>query len=901
MSATLDIADTVYCLIENVTWSVSDAITFAENNITLNCQGYTIQANLSSYYYGIYSSGYNNTVVENCTINGGFVYGIYFEDVDSGIIKNNTILNYKYEGIDAFSVTNLIIHNNTIIDYSAISFEALIVYGYGGTHPVMANVTISDNIISSLGEGIAIWSDSPPDTAYGFNIINNIVIGSDWGVIDIEALDTSIIGNNTFIYNGTDPGNWLAYIEGLTNSLVINNTFNYSNTSDTSNYAWPLYIDCWSFSEPPQNTTYYNNKIIGYNGIYIGYSAGNIFLENNITAEVWVNSTSSVPGLNYFNNSTSGNYYYTLNGTPAWQLYPIYDTNGDVWADMGALNTTIAPARWGGLNSSDFHPYTEKHMPPFALGVFYDINGVLWTVYYENNSMSMNISHEGTSVNITSDPVGGYMAVLRPDTLLSFYNYNALFINYTSGTIQTIPSTSIDSNASNSFYDPYAFAYTKQYPTLSLDSSSYYLLMLNNSSDTSLLKIFNHTTSPVISVNQTINVTTTWQTIANDNSLHTWYYPFPNNCGNDSYNISIYYDTGAASSLFATPDTTCYNKTSIANAKIAFEEKNNNMYFVQFNTYGRTYIYRLNDGMVYQINDTINSVSPFLFYDNNTFVFHATEDSGAYVYSCYFGAHPNCIKNTLANYGTPAVKVKGNGVTSTRNNTADIITYGYASSFNPVLLSFQTSTIDVKYICNNEVTFEQLPSNYRIFTSTNSVLMASGQTTWAYAIPSASLGLGTRRVYSLCTDGSNRQYFESNTSYIENAYTLNLSIGQYYSFQITDCYNLGVNDVKTTAQRYIAALSSWDTIEQAYSQVDGTATLFLEPSTPYIIILESSGRNTTSFSFSPSANITTIPVQIGCEGNVSPGIVREAVFDDLEYWIMPPGPGPLISNVNLGS
>jgi parallel beta-helix repeat protein len=843
----------------NITSTTSTGIVLsASNNNTLS----NLNATSLGSGNGIYLSSSDNNQISNSNLSCLDGYGVTMEESQSNIIINNSIQGSAnnpdlsfYPSSESDCVNT--ITNNTGKDGKPIIYlndtdgnisneDASDIILCGATHTNISNV-LSNTFVNYYANETTIFNLTATS---GFTAFESS--GGNFSNITTIGIYIENGGNNTLAnLNVTDYGIGLSSSSG---NQIINSIVNAPTT-----------------------------------GIDLDASANNNTILNNIIqSDLWVANDGTD---NAFNNSTSGNRYILANGTEAWEFCDITDSNNIGWADMGTdlpFNGSTPCLQNGGspywIGDSDWHPYTPITYYPvglFNLNVFYDVSGQLWYAYYNNNSSTMNISRvNGAGVLITENYTNGFGAVIRPSVLMSFSKTNAVFYNYSSGnsTLVSFPY----SMQSNPFYDPYAYAYTKQYATLATDVNSYYLVMANNQTDSMLLKVND---SLNISIIKSIKAPAAWQSMAYLNTLHDWFYAFPEACGSN-FNISLFYYNGTNSTKIATPDTTCYNSSNTANAKVVFEEKNGYIYFVQFNTSGKTVIYRINDGINYTLNYTMQSISPFIFYDENTTVFYSKESTGTFVYSCHVGTSINCIRNTLTDYGTSAIFTRANGVTSTRSGETDIIAYGSATI---PTLSFQYNTIDTKLVCNDEVTFTQLPGNFRIFTSTDSTLMSTGTTAWEYAVSPSDLGTGDRRIYSLCTDGSNRQYFLNNTGFSERTYTLNTSMGYYYSFQITDCHGFVLNDVKATARRYISNLVSWDIVEQSLSQIDGTAVLFLQPSTPYNLTFESTGRTPYSTVFSPALN-GTIPISLDCPGtNISVPPIYESIYNELVYYINPPG------------
>ncbi len=73
--AALDTANTIYTLNASCTIAGLNGFNITAQNITLDCNGYSITGNNSTGTYGIYTNQLNTTI-QNCVI-GGFEFGIY--------------------------------------------------------------------------------------------------------------------------------------------------------------------------------------------------------------------------------------------------------------------------------------------------------------------------------------------------------------------------------------------------------------------------------------------------------------------------------------------------------------------------------------------------------------------------------------------------------------------------------------------------------------------------------------------------------------------------------------------------------------------------------------------------------------------------------------------------------
>ena len=121
-----DISSCPYTISSSGTYDVTadlsttgTCISIEAQNVTLDCNGFSITGDNSADTYGIYSNQFNSTI-KNCQINLTR-YGIYLDsNANSSLVQNNTIYNATMGGTDVsiygiyVAASRSIIHNNTI-------------------------------------------------------------------------------------------------------------------------------------------------------------------------------------------------------------------------------------------------------------------------------------------------------------------------------------------------------------------------------------------------------------------------------------------------------------------------------------------------------------------------------------------------------------------------------------------------------------------------------------------------------------------------------------------------------------------------------------------------------------------------------------------------------------------
>ena len=94
--ANLSTPNTVYNLTQSVSISGATCFNVTAQNVTLNCNGYSVTGNNASSTYGVYSNQFNTTI-KNCNISN-FQHGIYFNVATNGTISNTNASSTQTSG-----------------------------------------------------------------------------------------------------------------------------------------------------------------------------------------------------------------------------------------------------------------------------------------------------------------------------------------------------------------------------------------------------------------------------------------------------------------------------------------------------------------------------------------------------------------------------------------------------------------------------------------------------------------------------------------------------------------------------------------------------------------------------------------------------------------------------------
>ena len=245
--------------------AAGSCFTVAANNVTINCNGYTISGPSSSlYYYGIYTTK-NYTSVQNCRING-FGQAVFFDKASYGTIKNTSANTSAMTTVDPKG--------------NAIAFSA------GSNYNSVVDVTAQ----SKYGFGIFM------DAGGNHNTVENVNLP-----LSYSAYSMSIRANHTLVSHANASG-W-SQIAGTYNTLA-NSTL---ASLELSNYN----------GVSKQYNLVYGNTIYGDN---MGSPALSIYSTANT---IYWNSISNPNGLYVEDNMPAGSNYLntTINGKPEGNIW----------------------------------------------------------------------------------------------------------------------------------------------------------------------------------------------------------------------------------------------------------------------------------------------------------------------------------------------------------------------------------------------------------------------------------------------------------------------------------------------------------------------------------------------------------------------------------------------------
>jgi len=206
-------SDKIYTLQNNIS-TTGTCFSISANNITIDFNGSNITGDDGAGDYGVYSDGYNQTIIKNGYIHD-FYNGVYFESNQDNNITNMTINSSSNYGI-SLGGANTPSSNNAVENCTILNSDADgIIINRG------QNNTIKGNTINSNNYGINFVRCSNND------IMENILNSNNHGInFDDEALNNNIT-NITANFNSVG-----IYIDYYSDNNILTNIFINGSTTD---------------------------------------------------------------------------------------------------------------------------------------------------------------------------------------------------------------------------------------------------------------------------------------------------------------------------------------------------------------------------------------------------------------------------------------------------------------------------------------------------------------------------------------------------------------------------------------------------------------------------------------------------------------------------------------------
>ncbi|MFA6328553.1 MAG: LamG-like jellyroll fold domain-containing protein, partial [Candidatus Micrarchaeia archaeon] len=381
----LKVANRVVTLVENLS-SSGTCFNVTAQNVTINCNGYSITGTNTTNTSGIYSNQFNTTI-KNCNIRS-FGAGIYFSGATNGTIINDTVSEtlaysapngmgiYLDSGSNYNTITNTVSsairplfvrlsHHNAVTNVTATSVTDLGIYFDNSQYNTVTNSTA----ITGSGYGIRFSLNAHNNNLVGTTASSNTssaIYINGGSNITIDCQGKSIIGtnvSNTYGVYSTEFNTTVKncnisnfdvgiYFNSADNGTMENNTVNVGR----NNYVVPLYSSAIAVYNASNYNMLRNNTVYSAYGVGIiistsstgntiinanatAVSRGAISFDNGVTSNSIINSTgTSVSGVGLgswysSNNNVSGS---TFSSGSSYGIYLLYNSNGNIFTNSTA-------------------------------------------------------------------------------------------------------------------------------------------------------------------------------------------------------------------------------------------------------------------------------------------------------------------------------------------------------------------------------------------------------------------------------------------------------------------------------------------------------------------------------------------------------------------------------------
>jgi PGF-pre-PGF domain-containing protein len=283
-------------------------------NVTLDCQGHTIDGTDASNTYGVYGvgTGAMNSTIKNCVISD-FRSGIVFDQSSNNILINNTVNSNTLNGIYLSSSSNNVLTNNTLNS----NLRGVILDS--SSNNILINSTIqATHSASTQQQGLMIIGSSLSYLRHNINESNTI------NGLPILYMDGAArpCADNTIYSNGSSYS-YMGFV-GCNNMTIENSNPSdhimliYTNNSEIRNSNVSFSFIGISVNQGSNNTLINNTATNNYRGIYLS-STSNTSLSNNTARDNTYNillfsASNTVATGGSIADSSSDDYYLSSIG-----------------------------------------------------------------------------------------------------------------------------------------------------------------------------------------------------------------------------------------------------------------------------------------------------------------------------------------------------------------------------------------------------------------------------------------------------------------------------------------------------------------------------------------------------------------------------------------------------------
>ncbi len=323
----LNSANGIYTLSQDVT-ADGNCFTISNENITLDCNGYSINYSYSGADgYGVISTSINSTIknckIQHAPVDISIVYGIYLLNSRGSLIENNTLMTLLNKdpwnneiGILMINSSFSILNQNNFIN---VGDEPISLYLRASSN----NNLISNNVFFLEGNSqrstIAIFNEESHNNIIIQNIMDTNSLDDNYGIFSESSSNILILSNLFNVLAGSES--YGIYFQETSDSVIYNNSINHSSEGGIG----------MEFYFNSDNNYFYDNHIstLGDNvdAIFISYSDNLSVYNNNLSTS---GSSAFVVDISNVNNSLIENNTISSHGTEGHGLHTIYSSNNEI-------------------------------------------------------------------------------------------------------------------------------------------------------------------------------------------------------------------------------------------------------------------------------------------------------------------------------------------------------------------------------------------------------------------------------------------------------------------------------------------------------------------------------------------------------------------------------------------
>ncbi|MCA9459076.1 MAG: right-handed parallel beta-helix repeat-containing protein, partial [Nanoarchaeota archaeon] len=313
---------------------------FSADNVTFDCQGYSIEGNDSFASYGFLINLNSNVTIKNCYISH-FYYGAWFYNSNNGGIENVSSSN-NYIGINVYNSSNLVLDVFEVNNNSNVGVQV---------YSSSSNNSLSNFFSYDNGDmGVELGSNSNSNTITNFETYNN----SAHGIMIQNSLNNVFNNfssiNNTYgvlLYPGTNNNSFTNFSSFSNNyGLYFYNSNN--DFFDNFEISDSLYNGILFFLDSGFNIlNNFNLSNSGSNGIVVLASSNNNILSNftssnNSGAGIFLNDTFNNVLNNFTVNINSFGIYIGNASSNIFNAIKSFNNTADGIYFFGAYNNTVS-------------------------------------------------------------------------------------------------------------------------------------------------------------------------------------------------------------------------------------------------------------------------------------------------------------------------------------------------------------------------------------------------------------------------------------------------------------------------------------------------------------------------------------------------------------------------------